>query len=162
MKTEVLVIGAGPAGSVASAMLARAGRQVLCLEAGIFPRFQIGESLLPRCNDILEEAGLLEAVQARNYMPKPAALFLNGNQRDRFSFAEMFPGQRPAAMQVPRADFDQTLATQARKYGADIRFQQKVDAVEIAPDGSSVKVMCTDVETNAKYTAEGRYLLDCS
>src|SRR6478609_3966880 len=162
MKTDVLVIGGGPAGSVASAILAKAGRKVLCLEGGTFPRFQIGESLLPRCNDILEEAGLLEAVNERRFMPKPAALFLRGDKTERFCFAEMFPGQRPAAMQVPRADFDQTLATQARKHGVDVRFQQKVDAVEFAPDGSSAKAMCTDVETGTKYTAEGRFLIDCS
>ncbi len=160
MKTEVLIIGAGPAGSVAGSILARAGRKVLCLEAGLFPRFQIGESLLPRCNDILEEAGLLEAVRARNYMPKPAALFLNGKQRDRFSFAEMFPGQRPAAMQVPRADFDQTLATQARKYGADIRFQQRVDSIEFKDSDSFTQV--TDLETNATYTVEAKFVIDCS
>jgi flavin-dependent dehydrogenase len=116
--------------------------------------------LLPRCNDILEEAGLLEAVKARNYMPKPAALFLNGPQRDRFSFAEMFPGQRPAAMQVPRADFDQTLATQARKYGADIRFQQRVDAIEFKGTDSFTRV--TDVETNDSYTVEAKFVIDCS
>ena len=160
MKTEILVIGAGPAGSVASSMLARAGRQVLCLEAGIFPRFQIGESLLPRCNDILEEAGLLEAVLARNYIRKPAALFLQGEHRDRFSFADMFPGQRPAAMQVPRSDFDQTLATQARKYGADIRFQQRVDAIEF--NGTESVTQVTDVETNEKYAVEAKFVIDCS
>ena len=161
MKTEVLVIGAGPAGSVASAMLARAGRQVLCLEAGVFPRFQIGESLLPRCNDILEEAGLLEAVQARNYLPKPAALFLDGKVRERFSFAEMFPGQRPAALQVPRADFDQTLATQAARYGATIRFQQRVDAIDFQPGGSSV-TQVSDLETEQQYTVEAKFVIDCS
>jgi flavin-dependent dehydrogenase len=161
MKTDVLVIGAGPAGSVAGAMLARAGRQVLCLEAGVFPRFQIGESLLPRCNDILEEAGLLEAVQARNYMRKPAALFLQGEHRDRFSFADMFPGQRPAAMQVPRADFDMTLSTQARKLGADIRFQQKVETIEWKPNGESV-TQVTDVETGDRYSVEAKFVIDCS
>ena len=160
MKTEVLVIGAGPAGSVASAILARAGRQVLCLEAGIFPRFQIGESLLPRCNDILEEAGLLDAVLSRNFIPKPAALFLLGKNRERFSFADMFPGQRPAAMQVPRADFDQTLATQARRYGADIRFQQRVDTIEFK--GTDSVTQCTDVETQEKYSVEAKFVIDCS
>src|SRR4029077_14415392 len=99
MKADVIIIGAGPAGSVAGSILARKGINVLCLEAGTFPRFQIGESLLPRCNDILEEAGLLEAVNERRFMPKPAALFLRGDQTERFCFAEMFPGQRPAAMQ---------------------------------------------------------------
>ena len=160
MKTEVLVIGAGPAGSVASSMLARLGRDALVLEAGVFPRFQIGESLLPRCNDILEDAGLLEAVQARNYMPKRAAVFLRGNARERFSFAEMFPGQRPAAMQVPRADFDQTLATQAARNGADIRFQQRVDA--IAFDGPNSTTQVTDLETDERYTVEAKLVIDCS
>src|SRR4051812_27020964 len=136
MKADVIVVGAGPPGSVAGSILARQSVSVLCLEAGTFPRFQIGESLLPRCNDILEEAGLIEAVNEKRFMPKPAALFLRGDMTERFCFAEMFPGQRPAAMQVPRADFDQTLATQARKYGVDVRFQQKVEAVEFAPDGS--------------------------
>jgi flavin-dependent dehydrogenase len=162
MKADVIVVGAGPAGSVAGSLLARKGLSVVCLEAGTFPRFQIGESLLPRCNDILDEAGLLECINEKRFMPKPAALFLRGDKTERFCFAEMFPGQRPQAIQVTRADFDQALATQARKYGVDIRFQQRVDAVEFAPDGRQVKVMCTDVETGAKYTAEGRFLLDCS
>lgn len=161
MKTEVLIIGAGPAGSVAGAMLARLGRQVLCLEAGIFPRFQIGESLLPRCNDILEEAGLLEAVQARRFMPKPAALFLQHGERERFSFAEMFPGQRPAAMQVPRGEFDQCLATAARGHGVDIRFQQRVDHIEFSGQGPSL-AQVTDLETNAKTTVEAKWVIDCS
>ncbi len=161
MQADVIVIGAGPGGSVASSILARSGLKALCLEAGTFPRFQIGESLLPRCNDILDDAGLLEAVNAKNFMPKPAALFLREGLTERFCFAEMFPGQRPAAMQVPRADFDQCLATQARAYGADIRFQQRVDAVEFAPNGDS-KVMVSYLETGVKYTAEARFVIDCS
>ncbi len=160
MKTEILVIGAGPAGSVASAMLVRAGRRVTCLEGGEFPRFQIGESLLPRCNDILDEAGLLEAVRARNYMPKPAALFLDGDRHERFSFAEMFPGQRPAAMQVPRADFDQTLATEARRLGVDLRFQQRVDAVDFGETGAVAHVC--DSETGRAWDVEADFVLDCS
>lgn len=160
-QTDVLIIGAGPAGSIAGSMLARLGRTVMCLEAGVFPRFQIGESLLPRCNDILEEAGLLEAVQARRFMPKPAALFLRDGMRERFSFAEMFPGQRPAAMQVPRGEFDQCLATEARRHGVDLRFQQRVDHIEFSPTGSSV-TQVTDLETNAKYTVAAKFVLDCS
>jgi flavin-dependent dehydrogenase len=160
MKTDILIIGAGPAGSIACAMLARLGRQVLCLEAGVFPRFQIGESLLPRCNDILDEAGLLQAVMARNFMPKPAALFLKGDERERFSFADMFPGQRTAAMQVPRSDFDQTLATQARKYGADIRFQHRVDTIDF--NGSQSVAHVTDLETNARFDVEAKFIIDCS
>lgn len=161
-KTDVLVIGAGPAGTVASAMLARAGHDVLCLEAGQFPRFVIGESLLPRCNDILAEAGLLDAVDAWGFMPKPAATFLKGADRERFCFAEMFPGQRPAALQVTRADFDQLLATEARRCGADVRFQREVEAVEAQPDGARQFTRVRDTETSETFGVESRFVLDCS
>jgi flavin-dependent dehydrogenase len=161
-KADVIVVGAGPAGSVAGAILARKGLDVLTLEGGVFPRFQIGESLLPRCMDILAEAGLLDIVKERRFMPKPAALFLQNDKTERFCFAEMFPGQAPQALQVPRADFDQCLSTQARAYGARVLFQQRVDGVEFAPDGSGVKAMVTDTETGAKYTAEAKFLIDCS
>lgn len=160
MKTEVLVIGAGPAGSVASSMLARLGRRVLCLEAGTFPRFQIGESLLPRTNDILQEAGLYDAVIDRRFMEKPGALFLEGDRRDRFVFAEMFPGMAPSSLQVVRSEFDQTLATTARKHGALIRFNQRVDSVELGQGGSVTRV--TDVETGEQYAVEARMVIDCS
>lgn len=159
---DVLIIGAGPAGSVAGSILANKGRKVLCLEGGTFPRFQIGESLLPRCNDILEEAGLLEAVNGWGFMPKPAAKFLKGDSTERFCFAEMFPGQRPAALQVTRADFDQLLATEARKKGCDIRYQQRVDAVEPSADGKVQYSKVTDVETGAQYQVESKFVLDCS
>lgn len=159
---DVLIIGAGPAGSVAGAMLAKKGKKVLCLEAQTFPRFVIGESLLPRCNDILEEAGLLEAVNAWGFMPKPAAKFLKGEATERFCFAEMFPGQRPAALQVTRADFDQLLATEARKAGSDIRYLQRVDAVEPQPDGQRQLTRATDLETGESYEVESRFVLDCS
>src|SRR5215470_15063849 len=138
MDADVLIIGAGPAGSVASSLLARCGHRVIALEAGHFPRFQIGESLLPRCNDILEEAGLLAAVIARRYQVKNAALFLEGSERERFCFAEVFPGQRTQTFQVPRGDFDQTLATAARAHGLDVRFNHRVEAVEFLPDEARV------------------------
>ncbi|PTL85082.1 NAD(P)/FAD-dependent oxidoreductase [Vitiosangium sp. GDMCC 1.1324] len=160
MDTDVLVIGAGPAGSVAGSLLAKQGHRVICLEAGTFPRFQIGESLLPRCNDILEEAGLLEAVVGRRYQPKNAAVFLQGHERERFCFAEVFPGQRTQTFQVPRSDFDQTLATAARAKGVDIRFNQRVDAAEFGP--GEARITATDLESNETYHLRSRYVIDAS
>ena len=160
MDADVLVIGAGPAGSVAGSLLAQQGHKVICLEAGTFPRFQIGESLLPRCNDLLEQAGLLDAVVARRYQPKNAALFLEGDLRERFSFSEVFPGQRTQTFQVPRFDFDQTLATAARAKGVDIRFNQRVDAVSFQPGEATVTA--TDLESNQSAQLRARFVIDCS
>jgi len=160
MNTDVVVIGAGPAGSVVGSLLARQQYRVVTLEAGTFPRFQIGESLLPRCNDILEQAGLLEAVVARGYQAKNAALFTQGPLRERFCFADVFPGQRTQTFQVPRHDFDQTLATTARRHGVEVRFNQRVDAVEF--DDEKAVVTATDVESNASTKIPARFVVDCS
>jgi flavin-dependent dehydrogenase len=160
MDTDVLIIGAGPAGSVAGSILARHRHRVVTLEAGTFPRFQIGESLLPRSNDVLAEAGLLEAVVARGYQAKNAALFLQGGLRERFCFAEVFPGQRTQTFQVPRSDFDQTLATTARQFGADVRFNQRVEAVEF--DAGGALVTATDVENEERTQIRAGFVLDCS
>jgi flavin-dependent dehydrogenase len=160
VETDVLIIGAGPAGSVASAMLAKAGHRVLVLEAGTFPRFQIGESLLPRCNDILTEAGLFDVVKDRRYMVKNAAFFTRNEESERICFAEVFPGQSTQTFQVPRADFDQTLATAARTFGADIRFNVRVDAVEVGDKGAVVQA--TDLENNGPLSVHSQFVLDCS
>ncbi|MGQ0506833.1 MAG: NAD(P)/FAD-dependent oxidoreductase [Myxococcaceae bacterium] len=159
-QTDVLIIGGGPAGSASGSYLARKGRSVVCVEAGTFPRFQIGESLLPRCNDLLEEAGLFDAVVARKYIVKEAALFLRDKARERFAFADVFPGQRTQTYQVPRADFDQTLATAARQNGLDLRYQTRVDSVELSADG--VMGFVTDTETEQRSRISAKYLIDCS
>ncbi len=160
LETDVLVIGAGPAGSAAGSILARAGHRVVTLEAGTFPRFQIGESLLPRCNDILDEAGLLQAVVSRKYQPKNAALFLENAARERFCFAEVFPGQRTQTFQVPRGDFDQTLSTAARAHGVNVCFSHRVDSVEFSED--QAQVAATDLESNEPKRFRARFVLDCS
>jgi flavin-dependent dehydrogenase len=161
VETDVLVIGAGPGGSAASAWLSRRGWKVLCVEAASFPRWQIGESLLPRCNDLLAEAGLLEAVVARRYQPKLAALFVRGSERERICFADVFPGQATQTFQVPRGDFDQTLATAARRAGVDVRFLHRVDDVQLADDGSST-VTVRDLEADRPLRIRARHLIDCS
>src|SRR5580700_10549149 len=76
MQTEVdiLIIGAGPAGSSAAALLHKQGFKLLVVEKQIFPRFVIGESLLPHCMDLLQEADLLAAVEARQFIHKTGAV----------------------------------------------------------------------------------------
>ncbi|NOS56725.1 MAG: FAD-binding protein, partial [Cyclobacteriaceae bacterium] len=77
---DVLVIGAGPAGTIAASIVKKAGWNVKIVEREKFPRFVIGESLLPRCMEALEEAGLLEAVKAENFQKKFGAKFLRGEE----------------------------------------------------------------------------------
>ncbi|HEU4535228.1 MAG TPA: FAD-dependent oxidoreductase, partial [Polyangiaceae bacterium] len=136
------------------------GRRVVCLERGWFPRHTIGESLLPRCNDLLREAGLFEAVEARRYMPKRGATFVRGDEVERFCFAQGLTGDVEATFQVPRDDFDQTLATAARARGVDLRFGHEVTAAEA--DAGGAKLAVRDVETGEAGTVEARFLLDCS
>ena len=103
---DVLVIGAGPAGSVAAAMMHRAGFNVRVVEKEKFPRFVIGESLLPRCMEVLEDAGLLEVVKAKNFQKKFGAKFLKGTKVADFNFSEQHTDGWTWTWQVPRAEFD--------------------------------------------------------
>ncbi|MDX2019511.1 MAG: NAD(P)/FAD-dependent oxidoreductase [Deltaproteobacteria bacterium] len=157
---DVLVIGAGPAGSAASVALVRQSHKVVCLERGHFPRQVVGESLLPRANDLLAGLGLLDAVERRGYMVKKGALFLRGDERERFSFANALEGDRPTTFQVPRDDFDQTLATEARRQGVDVRFGQEVLGASFADDGAAVTVK--DLWKEQTQTLRARWVLDCS
>ena len=157
--TDVAIIGAGPAGSIAGAWLSQQGRDVHCFERGWFPRFVIGESLLPRCNQLLDEVGMLDAVKKRGYLVKPGAAFLRGDEVARFTFAEGLDGDFPDTYQVPRDDFDQTLATEARRHGAKIHFGQQVESVSF-DDG--VELTVKDVTTDEVTVVRAKYLMDCS
>ncbi len=148
-ETEVLVIGAGPAGCAAAAGLKRAGHEVAIVEKARFPRFVIGESLLPRCLGTLDRFGLLEAVRERGYLKKLGAVFHRCGFETGFSFAEQHTEGWSHAFQMPRADFDKTLADAVAGMGVPIHFGHGVTAATVgdapritveAPDGARVEV----------------------
>ncbi len=119
---EVVVIGAGPGGSVAATRLAKLGRSVLVLERRVFPRFHIGESLLPSLMVTLRKAGILETVLAEGgWVKKYGGEFsFDFGQVLRFPFSDQGPGRFPSAIQVKRARFDHTLLRCARDAGATV------------------------------------------
>lgn len=159
-QTDVLVIGAGPAGALAAAILRNEGYGVVVVEKQTFPRFVIGESMLPCSMNLLKDAGLLEAVQQRGYMKKCGAIFLRGSETCNFDF-----GNQSAAMgwdhtfQVPRADFDQVLADAAAAKGAEIFYNHGVTSVAFSDDAATATVELPD-KTKRDVTA--KFILDCS
>ncbi len=137
--SEILIIGAGPSGMVSASYLHNQGIKVLVVEKSIFPRFQIGESLIPQCMDNLEEAGLLEAVKEAGFQKKFGARFIKEEKIGEFDFSEKYGEGWDWTWQVPRADFDNCLAQEAQRKGVKILFDTEVINVEF--EGSSSKTI---------------------
>ena len=157
-KVEVLIIGAGPAGSVAAALL-RQGRQVLMLEREQFPRFSIGESLLPQSMEYLEQGGMLRAVVEAGFQLKNGAAFAQGEQYTEFDFSEKFSVGWSTTYQVPRARFDHLLALEAEAQGAEVSYRHEVVAIDI--DGKRPRVRVKDPE-GEHYFVQAGFILDAS
>src|SRR5437870_11103522 len=128
---DVAVIGGGPAGSVASTVLADSGHRVVVFERERYPRYHIGESLLSATLPILDAIGATPAIERHGFLRKPGGTFLWGRQPEPWSFSfREDPGGRPHAYQVVRAEFDQLLLENARAHGAEVREEHAVTAVE--------------------------------
>src|SRR5690606_22449691 len=131
---DVIVAGAGPAGAATAAFLAIKGHRVLVLEKETFPRFHIGESLLPASTPILRELGV-EADEDFFLFKRHAQFVCERTGRLQvFSFEEAMPGPPRSAFQVERARFDAALAARARAHGAELRHGVRVTAVDIDDD----------------------------
>lgn len=159
-KTDVLVIGAGPAGTVAASIVHQAGFKVRIVEKMKFPRFVIGESLLPRCMEALDEAKFLNAVKARGFQEKNGAKFVKNGKVCDYQFADQFTQGWKWTWQVQRADFDQTLANTVEAMGVPVDYETTVTHIEINDDGRSVTTI-EDASGNRRYI-EARFIIDGS
>lgn len=156
---DVLVIGAGPAGSLAAAQLARSGHQVLVLEKQRFPRFSIGESLLANSLQFIEDAGMLDAVLACGFQFKNGAAFARGERRSEFNFVDKVTTGPAYTFQVPRADFDHALAQQAERMGAKLRYEVEITAVDFSGERPLVRSRSAQGEHEEH---RPRFVLDAS
>lgn len=158
---DVIVIGGGPGGSSTACYLSKAGHRTLVLEKEQFPRFHIGESLLPYNEAIFEELGLLPKLQAQGFITKHGAQFHlgNGSKSTAFVFSEGVFTRHTQAFQVERSVFDDLLLKHARECGATVIEGTTVDRFSHTDQG--VQVDTTDISGNRQsYTA--RFLVDAS
>ena len=161
MKTEkrdVLVIGAGPAGTVAASIIKKAGFSVKIVEKMKFPRFVIGESLLPRCMEALEEAGFLDAVKAKGFQEKFGAKFVKNGKVCDYFFADQFTPGWSWTWQVPRGEFDKTLADTCETMGIPVSYETTVTGIQFNGTHSITTVEDNDgnqSQIEAKFIVDG-------
>ena len=126
---DVIIIGAGPAGTSAATILAEEkGKKVIVLEKEHFPRYHVGESLIPHCYDTIERLGMVERLNEKGFQSKQSVQFVNpdGELSAPFYFAKHSDHPRSKTWQVDRETFDTMMMERAREAGADIREGVKV------------------------------------
>ncbi|ACC69897.1 NAD(P)/FAD-dependent oxidoreductase [Paraburkholderia phymatum] len=158
---DVAIIGAGPSGAVAAALLRKAGRSVLVLERQHFPRFSIGESLLPQSMAYLEEAGMLQAVVEAGFQYKNGAYFVYRDQTSAYDFRDKHSTGWGTTYQVERAVFDDLLIRCAAEQGADVRFGHTVLAMKTGEAGDAPALEVAG-EAGNPYRVHARFVLDAS
>jgi flavin-dependent dehydrogenase len=158
---DVAVIGGGPAGSAAGTQLARAGLRVAIFEKEKFPRFCVGESLLPHGNDLLRRLGVWEKLESSGFLRKYGAEFATADDscRHRLWFGDNLDADHEYTYQVERAAFDQLLLDHARASGCTVREQAKITRLEDHDSGAAI-VRGEDPE--GSFAVRARWIVDAS
>lgn len=158
LAVDVAIIGAGPSGAIAASLLHQQGKRVLVLEKQHFPRFSIGESLLPCCMQFIEEAGMLDALNAAGFQYKNGAAFRRNGTYTTFDFTDKFTPGPGTTFQVQRASFDKLLADTAQSQGVDIRYGETVEAIDLTENPR----LTVRNEQGELYQISAQYVLDAS
>ncbi|MFS1946667.1 NAD(P)/FAD-dependent oxidoreductase [Vibrio lentus] len=159
LSTQVVIIGAGPSGSIAASLLHKKGIDVRVIEKSLFPRFSIGESLLPACMEVIEQAGMSEAVADANFQFKDGAAFRKNGVYTAFNFEDKFSAGPGTTFQVQRGAFDKVLADTAEAQGVAIDYQHELMGINFTEESTILDVQVLDGE---RYQLEAQYVLDGS
>lgn len=156
---EVLIIGAGPSGCVSASHLHNNNIKVKIVEKTKFPRLVVGESLIPRVMDHFSEAGLFESLDAMNFEKKLGARFIRGKEICLFDFSDKFSEGWDWTWQVPRADFDNTMAQEVIRKGIDLEFESEV--ISVSFEGKNSITVVKDINGNLK-EIHAKFIIDSS
>ncbi len=157
--TQVAIIGAGPSGSIAAALLKKHNINCIILEKSTFPRFSIGESLLPACMESIRNAGMLEAVNNTSFQYKNGAAFHFNGTFTSFDFTDKFSEGAGTTYQVQRGNFDKVLADSAQEQGVEIRYQHEITDVDVSQTKALLSVLDSD---GNPYQVKADFVLDAS
>src|SRR2546425_6237223 len=157
---DVAIIGGGPAGSTAAALLARARRRVILFEREKFPRFHIGESLLPFSMKAFTRLGLHEKILRAGFMKKfGGEMFGSCSEKgNKFYFKDAYRSQTDHSYQVTRADFDKVLLDHAAESGAEVHEETSVERVTFSDEDVDLRLTANGSSRNIR----ARYLIDAS
>jgi flavin-dependent dehydrogenase len=160
---DAIVIGAGPAGSTAAAILAEKGRSVLVLEKEKFPRYHIGESLMPFCWFTLNRLGLVEEMNKRAFTKKYSVQFVtaDGRQSQPFYFFQHYDHPSAVTWQIERSEFDLLLLNNARSKSAEVLELTPVKKVIKDERGRVTGVEATSADGQI-FRANATFTIDCS
>src|SRR5512140_1039656 len=159
---DVLIIGGGPGGAAAASFIARGGKRALVLEREHFPRFHIGESLLPYNRRLFEQMGVLGEIEAAGFPVKFGAQFQIGDASKslKLKFQNGRFTRLTTAFQVERARFDHILLKHACKSGAEVREGWTV--TQFSNDSSGVTLQGRENDTGQTHSFCGALLIDAS
>lgn len=159
---DVLIIGAGPAGSACASLLAEAGRKVLVLEREKFPRYHIGESLIPFTFHPLQRLGLIDQMRKSAFVKKYSVQFVSpsGKASQPFYFSTRYDENVSQTWQIVRSEFDQMLVDHARSKGAEVR--EEVEVTSLLREGGRVIGVHTRRADGTEEDLTATMTLDCS
>ena len=159
---DVIVIGGGPCGATASALLAEKGHRVILLEKAKFPRYHVGESLMPFCYFTLKRLGVLEEMEKHAFVKKHSVQFVSkdGKISDPFYFFQHLDHPAATTWQVERSVFDNMLLRNAETKGVDVR--EETEVCGFVYEGDRVTGVKAKTKNGEEYTVNATVTLDCT